>query len=229
LEEVARAAAEFAVREPFWETYVPEIETITAGAYWKLLAYYWDSEKAKRRTKRQKSPQLSWRNLEMRQSAPSTKPPSPTPSTASFPFDATSDGDVLLRSSDGVQFRVHRIILATSSHFFKDMFSLPQQPTLDGLEALSTVPFTEASDTLDSLLRAIYPVDEPDLKLVQDIERVMEAAIKYDVPKQAGRCGESSSRGILAPADTLLVRARVDGPTHLGLCGDSSGHPASAD
>jgi hypothetical protein len=183
LEEVARAAAEFAVREPFWETYVPEIESITAGAYWKLLAYYWDNEKAKRRTKRQKSPQLHWRNLELRPSAPSTKPPSPAPSIASFPFDSSSDGDVLLRSSDGVQFRVHRIILATSSPFFKDMFSLPQEPTMDGLEALSTVPFTENADTLDALLRAIYPVDEPDLKLVQDIEHVMETAIKYDVTK----------------------------------------------
>lgn len=180
LEEVARIAAEFAVREPFWETYVPEIETITAGAYWKLLAYYWDSEKAKRRTKKMKSPQLGWRNLDSRQSAPSTKPPSPAPSTANFPFDATSDGDVFLSSCDGVQFRAHRIILATSSLFFKDMFSLPQQISDD---QLPIVHFTESCETLDSLLRTIYPVDEPDLKLVQDIESVLEAAIKYDIPK----------------------------------------------
>lgn len=183
LQEVARIAADFAVREPFWETYVPEIETITAGAYWKLLAYYWDNEKAKRRAKKMiKSPQLGWRTLETNQSAPSTKPPSPSPSTANFPFDSSSDGDIFLRSSDGVQFRAHRIILATSSLFFKDMFSLPQQTTEEQLQ-IQTVPFTEPCEVLDALLRTIYPVDEADLKLVQDIESVMEAAIKYDMPK----------------------------------------------
>jgi hypothetical protein len=187
LEDCARTAAEYAVREPFWETYVPEIEFITAGAYWKLLTYYWDSDKVKRRSKNKKPPRLHWHNQDSRQSTPGTKPPSPTPSTASFPFDNVSDGNIILQSSDGVQFRAHRIILATSSPFFKDMFSIPQGdsplPTADAHESIPTIPFTESYETLDSLLRTIYPVDEPDLKLVQDIESVLAAAIKYDVPK----------------------------------------------
>jgi BTB/POZ domain len=187
MEECARTAAEYAVRGPFWETYVPEIEFITAGAYWKLLAYYWDNNKAKRRPKLRKSPKLHWRTQDLQLSVPSTKPPSPLTSTATFPFDNASDGDIILLSADGVQFRAHKIILAMSSGFFKDMFNIPQgsaKPSTSTSESLACViPFTESSETLDSLLRTIYPVDEPDVKLVQDIKSVLEAAIKYDITK----------------------------------------------
>ena len=185
LENTARTAAEYAVRKPFWETYHRDIEYITAGAYWRLLAYYWDIEKRRNRDKKNRRPKLLWRGSEVASSLPSTKAPSPIPSSALPPFDDTSDGDVVLKSSDGVLFRVHKVILSLASPFFRDMFSLPQSPGTpqDCVGNAPIIPFTESSEIIDTLLRAVYPDEDPDLKLVHEIEGVVEAAIKYDMPK----------------------------------------------
>lgn len=184
LENVARTAAEYAVRKPFWESYYRDIEYITAGAYWRLLAYYWDIEKKKNQNKKSRRPRLLWKGSEVPSSLPSTKAPSPFSSFASPPFDETSEGDVVLKSSDGVLFRVYKIILSLASPFFRDMFSLPQTSTpSDGTGTGSIVPFTESSEIIDTLLRVVYPSEDPDLKLVNEIEGVVGAAIKYDMPK----------------------------------------------
>lgn len=184
LENTARTAADYAVRKPFWETYHRDIEYITAGAYWRLLAYYWDIEKKRSQNKKIRRPKLLWKDTEGNSSLPSTKSPSPFPSSASSPFDETSDGDVLLKSSDEVLFRVHKVILSLASPFFRDMFSLPQTGTPpDGPGNVPVIPFPEPSETIDTLLRFIYPGEDPDLKLVHEIEGVVEAAIKYDMPK----------------------------------------------
>ena len=184
LENTARTAAEYAVRKPFWETYHRDIEYITAGAYWRLLAYYWDVEKKRNQNKKNRRPKLLWEGSEVTSSLPSTKAPSPFSSSALPPFDETSDGDIVLRSSDGVLFRTHKVILSLASPFFRDMFSLPQLGTPpDGAGNGPIIPFTESSETIDTLLRVLYPDDDPDLKLVHEIECVVEAAIKYDMPK----------------------------------------------
>ena len=184
LENTARTAADYAVRKPFWESYHRDIEYITAGAYWRLLAYYWDIEKKRSQNKKNRRPKLLWRGTESALSLPSTKSPSPFPSPASPPFDETSDGDVVLKSSDGVLFRAHKVILSLASPFFKDMFSLPQPgSTSDGVGNAPIIPFAELGETIDTLLRFIYPNEDPDLKLVHEIEGVVEAAIKYDMLK----------------------------------------------
>jgi len=184
LENTARTAAEYAVRKPFWETYHRDIEYITAGAYWRLLAYYWDVEKKRNHNKKNRRPKLLWQNSDVTSSLPSTKPPSPIPSSALPPFDEASDGDIVLKSSDGVLFRAHKVILSLASPFFRDMFSLPQATTPpDDAGSGSIIPLTESNETVDTLLRAIYPEEDPDLKLVHEIEGVIEAALKYDMPK----------------------------------------------
>ena len=185
LENAARTAAEYAVRKPFWETYYHDIEHITAGAYWRLLSYYWDIEKKRNQNRKNRRPKLLWKGSEAPSSLPSTKAPSPFSSSASPPFDETSGGDVVLKSSDGVLFRVHKVILSLASPFFSDMFSLPQTGTpADGpCNNGPIIPFTESSETIDTLLRVVYPNEDPDLKLVQEIEGVVEAAIKYDMQK----------------------------------------------
>lgn len=184
LENTARTAADYAVRKPFWETYHRDIEYITAGAYWRLLAYYWDVEKKRSQNKKNRRPKLLWKGTEGASSLPSTKAPSPFPSPASPPFDETSDGDVVLKSSDEVLFRAHKVILSLASPFFRDMFSLPQTcipPDCSGNGPI--IPFAEPSETIDTLLRFVYPDEDPDLKLVHEIEGIVEAAIKYDMPK----------------------------------------------
>ena len=183
-ETTARTAADYAIRKPFWETYHRDIEYITAGAYWRLLAYYWDVEKKRTQNKKNRRPKLLWKGSEGASSLPSTKAPSPFPSSASSPFDEPSDGDVILKSSDGVLFRAHKVILSLASPFFRDMFSLPQAGSPpDGLANAPVIPFSESSEIIDALLRFIYPEEDPDLKPVHEIEGAVEAAIKYDIPK----------------------------------------------
>ena len=76
-------------------------------------------------------------------------PSSPSP----FSFPA---GDVILRSADNVNFRVHTILLSLASPFFHDMFSLPQTS-----KELQTIQMTENADVLVAILRLIYPFEEP--------------------------------------------------------------------
>ncbi|KAJ6581660.1 hypothetical protein B0H19DRAFT_1061181 [Mycena capillaripes] len=50
---------------------------------------------------------------------------------ASSPFDDPS-GDIIIRSSENVDFRMHKVLLALASSFFKEMFEIPLGQTIDG-------------------------------------------------------------------------------------------------
>jgi hypothetical protein len=95
------------------------------------------------------------------------------------PFD-DADADVILQSSDQVDFHVYRIILSKSSPFFKSMFSLPQP---DAANKQPVINLTENSRTIEVLLAFIYPVasvDTESLSLV-DMIGALAAAKKYDM------------------------------------------------
>lgn len=67
-----------------------------------------------------------------------------------------SDADVILRSSDSLNFPVRKSILSEVSTFFKDMFSLPQAETVDasiGPVELDIVPVAEDRDALYLFIR----------------------------------------------------------------------------
>lgn len=102
----------------------------------------------------------------------------------SEPFNKAS-ADIILRSSDNVDFRVYRGILVASSSFFETMFALPQPPKDSSHDNLSPIiPVSEDSRILDNLLRLIYPLVDrvsEDLTL-EDACSVLEAAMKYDIP-----------------------------------------------
>ena len=80
---------------------------------------------------------------------------------ARSPFNR-DDADIVLRSSDDVDYQLHKQILSVASPFFKDMFSL-QQPTIKEKEKLvilegrnvPVIKVSEISYTLDSLFRII--------------------------------------------------------------------------
>jgi len=98
------------------------------------------------------------------------------PSSPPFSFPA---GDVILRSADNVNFRVHTILLSLASPFFHDMFSLPQTSN-----ELQTIQMTEKADVLVAILQLIYPFEEPASpyagKLAID---VYKAADKLEITK----------------------------------------------
>lgn len=95
------------------------------------------------------------------------------------------DADIVLRASDGVNFKMYRVILGKASPVFKHMFTLPQSPSVvddrEFCDGLPVVDMAEDSHTLDILFRFCYPCERPELKSLDDIHRVLAAADKYDM------------------------------------------------
>ena len=109
-------------------------------------------------------------------------------SYAASPFDHPQ-ADVILRSSDNIDFRVFKLFLSLASPVFETMFGLPQpsegadpdEETKDGLPVVS-VP--EGSKTLDALLRFCYPstlAEDPSLDGFMFATEILEATKKYSL------------------------------------------------
>jgi len=109
-------------------------------------------------------------------------------STAQAPFD-NSDCDIILRSTDAVDFHVFKLILSLASPVFKDMFTLPQGLQSD-MSSVPIIPVAETSTILRSLLLLCYPTANPTFNNLDDAEAVMEAAKKYDIEGALSRGGD---------------------------------------
>ncbi|KZT07216.1 uncharacterized protein LAESUDRAFT_749542 [Laetiporus sulphureus 93-53] len=109
---------------------------------------------------------------------------SPTSSTAASPFDK-ADADVIVRTSDMVDFHVFMVILRFASRFFEDMFSLPQpvhpEDHCEQSSRVPIIPVTEDSATLDCLLRLCYPIPDPVIGDAAQMGAALEAAMKYQM------------------------------------------------
>ncbi|KAI0718326.1 hypothetical protein C8Q72DRAFT_138715 [Fomitopsis betulina] len=115
------------------------------------------------------------------------------PPYASSPFDNTLDGDLILRSSDRIDFCVVPAILRLASPFFASMLEVGQSlpSASDGAQAdgdeirdgCRVVPVSEDSATLDTLLRIIYPQEYPSLDDFKNLAHVLAASLKYDMAK----------------------------------------------
>jgi hypothetical protein len=89
--------------------------------------------------------------------------------------------DIVIQSSDGVLFRVHKSNLALSSAGFAPS----EFETLDKI-----VELTETSTTLNLLLKFCYPDRHPDLKTLKFdvLAPLAEAAQKYEVYSAMNVC-----------------------------------------
>ncbi|THH03867.1 hypothetical protein EW146_g10326 [Bondarzewia mesenterica] len=104
------------------------------------------------------------------------------------PFDDL-DADIIIRSSDGVDFLLYGIILAKASKVFKDMFSTPStsllssglnhHPEDDHKDGRPIIRLTENSHVLDMMFRLFYPVDRPKVTSISDIRLLLQALDKY--------------------------------------------------
>ncbi|CCL99814.1 uncharacterized protein FIBRA_01838 [Fibroporia radiculosa] len=135
-------------------------------------------------------------------------------STAAFPFDR-DDADVVLRSSDDVDFHVHKVILCLSSPFFDDMFGMPQ-PSLseedvhpDSRKPLVAV--SEGSKTLRPLLLLCYPVADPPMTALSDVGDLLETSIKYEMAEFSNRM-EQKLRDFIPeePIGVYAIACRLD-------------------
>ncbi|KAK7688287.1 hypothetical protein QCA50_008657 [Cerrena zonata] len=109
--------------------------------------------------------------------------PVPEITIAQAPFDNQgADADIILRSSDRVDFYVHKVLLRVASSFFTNMFIVaanePNNPP-----SLPIVDVAESSSTMNSILRICYPVDEVEQTSLDIVAEVLEAALKYEMHK----------------------------------------------
>ncbi|KAJ7223399.1 hypothetical protein GGX14DRAFT_557967 [Mycena pura] len=95
------------------------------------------------------------------------------------PFTKTSLSDVILRSSNGVDFYVNRAVLSLVSSVFETMFSLPQTV---GNSTIPVVDLQEDSELLDRALRFFYPGTQLLLQTLDDAVRIFQVLLrKYDM------------------------------------------------
>ncbi|KAF8555639.1 hypothetical protein OG21DRAFT_1483687, partial [Imleria badia] len=106
---------------------------------------------------------------------------------AAAPFDHEK-ADIILRSSDNIDFRVFKLFLSLASPFFETLFDIPQPDEENGdqeiKDGLVVIPVTEDGKTLDALLRFCYPctlADDPNIEVLKDAMDVLEAARKYSL------------------------------------------------
>ncbi|KAI9464708.1 hypothetical protein HD554DRAFT_1249843 [Boletus coccyginus] len=106
---------------------------------------------------------------------------------AAAPFDHEK-ADIILRSSDNIDFRIFKLFLSLASPFFETLFDIPQPAEENGdqevRDGLAVIPVTEDSKTLDALLRFCYPctlADDPNIEVLKDAMNVLEAARKYSL------------------------------------------------
>ncbi|RDX54026.1 hypothetical protein OH76DRAFT_1057744 [Lentinus brumalis] len=100
---------------------------------------------------------------------------------AAAPFDR-SDADFIMRTSDGVEFRVHRLILSMASSVFEGMFSIPKPSALLSDPNIPDISIPEDSETIDLYLRICYPLIDPEVPTLLLLRKVVTAGFKYDAP-----------------------------------------------
>ena len=94
--------------------------------------------------------QVLWEEVEFQAQIKSTINPPQT-------FDVF-DANLILRSSNLVDFRVHKSVLAVVSPFFRDMLSLPQPSDSESVDGVPVVQLPESSELLNSLISLLYPI-----------------------------------------------------------------------
>jgi hypothetical protein len=102
------------------------------------------------------------------------------PSSVSF-FLNVPDANIVLRSSDRVNIRVHKSLLAMSSPFFEDMFSLPQPPDDETVDGLPVVQLSEDAGVLHCLVSLLYPISTSIPSSYERVFALLAACQKYEM------------------------------------------------
>ena len=128
----------------------------------------------------------------------------------------TTDADIIIQSSDLVNFRLHRAVLSSSSQFFRAMFSLPQHPN-DIVDGLPVLLVSEDAEIVRALITVLYPIPSEIPVAYDRVLFLLAASQKYDMPavqfsiraevshrKLAARTGQEAFRAYaIASGNTL--------------------------
>ena len=105
------------------------------------------------------------------------------------------DANVILRSSDKVNFRVHKGVLALSSPFFKNLLSLPQPPDNELIYGLPVVQVPENAELLNTLVSLLYPIPSVKPRTYKQVFALLAACLKYDMVSTLSNIREEVERG----------------------------------
>ena len=97
--------------------------------------------------------------------------------------------DIILRSSDKVEFRAFRWPLQYLYPVFSDMFHLPDlaPAPLPKSSAPPTVQMEETAAVVEALLRLSYPIDPPIVKDLRTMVPIIEAIVKLQAERRCKR------------------------------------------
>ncbi|KAL5634368.1 hypothetical protein ACGC1H_002434 [Rhizoctonia solani] len=94
----------------------------------------------------------------------------------------TQGGDLTIRSSDGIDFNVHSVLLSLASPTFTDLL---KSTNLD-----ETVRFSERAELLALVLKFIYPVPSPVISSHKLLSDALRVADKYQLTSMKARLRE---------------------------------------
>ena len=97
-------------------------------------------------------------------------------------IDYPGQHDFVVVAADGVRFNLSRTVLATTSGFFADMFTVGGASSSTQSASEETVNAPENHDVLDSLFAISYSHPEkpqPDIKTFAQVAELIQVAEKY--------------------------------------------------
>lgn len=90
---------------------------------------------------------------------------------------SSPEADVILASSDNIEFRVFRRILVEASTIFKDMVQIGKSS--GSTAAQDRIQLSENGETLEFVLQFIYPMPDPKITSFDTLKHLMGTADKY--------------------------------------------------
>ena len=118
------------------------------------------------------------------------------------------DASLIIRSSDLVDFRVHKPVLAMASPFFADLLSLPQPSESESVDGLPVVHFPEDAELLNSLVSMLYPVRPVIPDSYDKVLHLLAACQKYEMVQiQSFIRAEVNRESSPAPVGAEVFRA----------------------
>ena len=118
------------------------------------------------------------------------------------------DANLVIQSSDFVNFHLHKSVLAMASPVFRDLFSLRQPLGSESVDGLPVVKLTEDAELLNSLFSMLYPVRVVIPNSYEKVLYLLAACQKYDMDQvQSIIRAEVNRGGSPSPVGTEAFRA----------------------
>ncbi|KAM6497227.1 hypothetical protein JOM56_007700 [Amanita muscaria] len=184
-----------------WETpleslaYVDELESITGAGFYRFLEYRFRCSKSP-------NPKAEEFTEFKRVAQPCLPMDTNNISDASAPFDSSAPADLVIRSSNLVDFFVSGTLIRRLSAVFKGMFPLPPEDEVKN--GMPIVRVEESSEVLHCLLSVIhYELDELNMKEWHLYIQVVQAARKYQMTTIERRLHKQATNSPLTNSDPL--------------------------